>query len=347
MYCIQCGAKIKDNSAFCEKCGAKQCLTITNIEDEKICPRCHKLVPNIAKCCPYCHMLLAFSNNDPMLYEDIETPENIVEKNEINHESIIKKVYQKWWFMWLMLVLFLPVGLFLLWKKQNYTFKKKTIISVVFIGIVGISLFSMKSPEEKYNDALKLTSAGQYTEALKELKSVSTDKAIKLQGELKIAINNPQKKQEEIAAQMSDEEFKSTKAGTNTKEYFSNPDINKYFLTNIAKMSDSYHSELVENAIIQAEAERKNEIREKFEKTLMSSWDGSNRALERYIKANMNDPKSYEHIETRYSINYDKGVAVLMTKFRGKNAFGGVVVNACVATQDINSGKLLSTDFIK
>jgi len=58
MFCIQCGAKIKDNSAFCENCGTKQCLNTTNIEDEKICPRCHKLVPSPAKSCPYCHMLL-------------------------------------------------------------------------------------------------------------------------------------------------------------------------------------------------------------------------------------------------------------------------------------------------
>jgi hypothetical protein len=61
MFCIQCGAKIKDNSAFCENCGANQFSL--DVDNKKECPRCHKMVPNLAKCCPYCHMLFTSSSN--------------------------------------------------------------------------------------------------------------------------------------------------------------------------------------------------------------------------------------------------------------------------------------------
>lgn len=54
-----------------------------------------------------------------------------------------------------------------------------------------------------------------------------------------------------------------------------------------------------------------------------SSWDGSHRNLERLIKKTMNDPDSYKHDETSY---LDKGdYLIVITTFRGKNAFGGVV----------------------
>ena len=56
-----------------------------------------------------------------------------------------------------------------------------------------------------------------------------------------------------------------------------------------------------------------------------SAWDGSHRNLERYIKKIMNDPDSYKHVETRY---WDMTThLVVQTTFRGKNAFGAVIVN--------------------
>jgi hypothetical protein len=48
----------------------------------------------------------------------------------------------------------------------------------------------------------------------------------------------------------------------------------------------------------------------------------------------MNDPDSYDHVETRYS---DKGDHLIVkTTFRGKNAFGGVVKNWVIAKVDLN-----------
>jgi len=69
---------------------------------------------------------------------------------------------------------------------------------------------------------------------------------------------------------------------------------------------------------------QKETRKEQIEK-IFSVWDGSNYGLTKHIKRSMNDPDSYEHVETVY---WDKGDYLLVkTTFRGKNAFGGVVKN--------------------
>ena len=90
-------------------------------------------------------------------------------------------------------------------------------------------------------------------------------------------------------------------------------------------------------------SERNNWIRNQF-----SAWDGSHVELEKLIISNLNDEKSYEHIETTYrdiateddrdeinQILADSGytqraqVGDLFTQpqFSAKNAFGGVIKN--------------------
>lgn len=77
------------------------------------------------------------------------------------------------------------------------------------------------------------------------------------------------------------------------------------------------------------EESRKERIEKHF-----SAWDGSHRGLTALIKKTMNDPSSYEHVETVY---WDKGDhLVVKTTFRGKNAFGGVVTNWVMAKVDLN-----------
>lgn len=91
-------------------------------------------------------------------------------------------------------------------------------------------------------------------------------------------------------------------------------------------------SEAKEKARIAAERKKKIE-------SLFSAWDGSHRGLERLIKKTMNDPDSYDHVETVY---WDRGsYLIVKTTFRGKNAFGGVVVNWVKAKVDLN-GNVIS-----
>lgn len=75
-------------------------------------------------------------------------------------------------------------------------------------------------------------------------------------------------------------------------------------------------------------------------KAQFSGWDGSHINLTKVIKANMNDPDSYEHVETRF-LDRDEYVLVI-TKFRGNNAFGGKVVNVMYA-QVTSNGDVLET----
>jgi hypothetical protein len=60
------------------------------------------------------------------------------------------------------------------------------------------------------------------------------------------------------------------------------------------------------------------------------SYDGSCQPVVNYIKEGMNDPKSFEHDKTFVSPLMNGNFEV-KTVFRGKNAFGGVVLNSCFA----------------
>lgn len=64
----------------------------------------------------------------------------------------------------------------------------------------------------------------------------------------------------------------------------------------------------------------------------LSSWDGSNRELVNLVKSSMNDPKSFEHVETRFRDNGDS-LSLIMT-FRGTNGFGAIVTNKISADLD-------------
>lgn len=87
------------------------------------------------------------------------------------------------------------------------------------------------------------------------------------------------------------------------------------------------------------------ESRSKKVQGFFSPYDGSHRGLEKSIKSSMNDPDSYDHVETRY--RDDSTTILVTTKFRGKNAFGGVIVNYAKGKLDGQTGELLEWEFIK
>lgn len=69
---------------------------------------------------------------------------------------------------------------------------------------------------------------------------------------------------------------------------------------------------------IQMAKNRVENIKKQF-----SNYDGSHYKLEQYVKKAMNDPSSYEHVNTSY---WDmKDHIVVTTTFRGKNGFGAIV----------------------
>ena len=64
-------------------------------------------------------------------------------------------------------------------------------------------------------------------------------------------------------------------------------------------------------------------------------WDGSHIKTREAIQSMMNDPESYENVETRY-IQYASNDTLMkvVVKFRGKNQFGGVVTQVYTSLID-------------
>lgn len=72
-----------------------------------------------------------------------------------------------------------------------------------------------------------------------------------------------------------------------------------------------------------------------------SGWDGSYRPLEKLIKKSMNDDASYKHVETTSHLVLGKDShAVVKTRFKGTNAYGGVVTQTVTARVDIKTGNI-------
>lgn len=61
-----------------------------------------------------------------------------------------------------------------------------------------------------------------------------------------------------------------------------------------------------------------------------SAWDGAHRTLEDRVEAQLKDPDSYQHVETRFSGTEENPTRITMT-FRAKNSFGGVVTSTATA----------------
>jgi len=81
-----------------------------------------------------------------------------------------------------------------------------------------------------------------------------------------------------------------------------------------------------ERARVARKQGREEQIRRQF-----NAWDGSHTAVERAIKAQMKNPDSYQHVETRFVDSGGENFMVF-TKFRGTNSFNAVVPNTAVAS---------------
>lgn len=84
-----------------------------------------------------------------------------------------------------------------------------------------------------------------------------------------------------------------------------------------------------------------------------SAWDGAHHDLVRLVKNNMNDPDSFEHVETKYlriqtqeqidtvGNGADIDDLYLYMKFRGANAFGGKILSEVEALVDKSAGTIM------
>ncbi|BCR26609.1 hypothetical protein [Aquipseudomonas alcaligenes] len=272
-------------------------------------------------------------------------------------------------------LLFVAAGLFLLPPIRSYAFKLTNkalstkvraiaVSALVFAAFVAIGISAQNDVEAQKAEEAKLAaaakveaeqkkaaefaanrevilskakaslSAGSFQDVLSQLEKYATiqDADIQqLQSSAKAGLELQKKKAQETT--LLDEITKTTNQGELANLYGKlsallpdNPDY--------AEKRKFYADAVKEEKEKAAAAEARKKLIEKQ----FSAWDGSHMNLERLIKKSMNDPDSYEHDETRY---WDRGDhLVVMTQFRGRNAFGGMVRNSVKAKVDLNGNIL-------
>ena len=77
-----------------------------------------------------------------------------------------------------------------------------------------------------------------------------------------------------------------------------------------------------------------------------SAWNGSHYNTVAFIKKNMHNPKSFEHVETTFTTNKKEGFRIIQMKYRGTNAFNAIVTNTVWVKVDLKGNVLgvLKTD---
>lgn len=63
------------------------------------------------------------------------------------------KFYQKAWFIWLMIFIFWPLGLILLWMSKKYNKKIKLIVTAIFVAVIAFGIINTSKSEEKQVDS--------------------------------------------------------------------------------------------------------------------------------------------------------------------------------------------------
>ena len=114
------------------------------MEEKKFCKFCGEEIDKSSIVCPKCGRQLKLINNN----EKKQNTNTNTNKNKIEKQT---KFYEQEWFMWIMLVVFAPVGIFFMWKFNNkLDQKKKFIISFVFGIIFLIVFFVNNGDNEEY-----------------------------------------------------------------------------------------------------------------------------------------------------------------------------------------------------
>lgn len=80
----------------------------------------------------------------------------------------------------------------------------------------------------------------------------------------------------------------------------------------------------------------------RFGLNCLSSWDGSLVEFRDAIKAQMRDPDSFQHIETRVLPVDDRGRNTIMMNYRSRNGFGGMNVGQAIGEFSNSTCEMLS-----
>lgn len=256
-------------------------------------------------------------------------------------EKTQKPWYKKWWGIILTIVFFPIIVPYLVWTKTTWN-KWVKIAITAFCAIIVIS--SMINSSQRKQESLDLVNQAEIfikenkiSEALAALdksQELNTVKSENPAFELEEKIMKLQSSEflKKTLLDMSDSDFDLLQKGELKTSFINHEEINKLFLKKLQENADQrsvYISELEELRKKEKEEAEKKKLEDKararkemIEKQF-SFIDGSHKKLTKLIKNSMNDPNSYEHVETKY---WDmKDHLIVITTFRGKNVFGGVV----------------------
>lgn len=113
------------------------------------------------------------------------------------------------------------------------------------------------------------------------------------------------------------------------KNYSDN--LERYQLLLKMHPKNSHYSQKV--SFYKAKIKRQKTIESQF-----SAWNGEHRALGKYVKENLKNPDSYEHVKTVY---VDKGDNLLLeTTYRATNSFNAVITQKTYAETSIDGSSL-------
>lgn len=298
------------------------------------------------------------------------------------------KWYKKGWVLWALLIFVPYIGIPFMWiTKKDFTAKKKNILSIVFalwlIIIIGMGSSNSETPstdapnpsssvsesnkdgsneENDVNDASStpekeelpdIPLADNFEKAIWKVIDTNDAKLVSIEtvdvegSEETSIIASVSCKNDEVVVDTILEAVKTivVESERNDGVIFTFGDIDDGDDASLLLMAGVYNDGTIDKSMVSIDfnSARNIWIRDQF-----SAWDGSHRKLKELILKNLNDEKSYDHIETTYidvnseerinNVNkilsdagYSQRVEMddlfISTQFSAKNAFGGTVKN--------------------
>lgn len=215
------------------------------------------------------------------------------------------------------LIILFPIGLIGLWKSSKFSRNVKIAVTAIISALL-ISFVISNNIEE----AEKVKLAKQQEQIAEEQKQQQINA---LRQEF---ITNKATILKQIQSFASSKNYEEAVKLASKYLFVNDTELNNIHKTANDKFQAIEAKRIKAELEIQKAAElaanRKKLIEEQF-----SAWDGSHITLSRFIKENMNDPKSYKHVKTTYW-EFDNHL-IVQTSFRGTNAFGAVILNTIKA----------------
>ena len=99
------------------------------MDNKKFCKFCGEEIDKEAIVCPKCGRQLKLISKEELKKEDYKQEEPLLKEEQ-------SEFYTQSWCMWIMMFIFTPIGIFLMWKFHPEINKNTKIVITVIIGIL-------------------------------------------------------------------------------------------------------------------------------------------------------------------------------------------------------------------